>query len=76
MDIGDKMALRVSVFCALYFDSSGSNCDAFGYKPCPDDDYVLLLDNFSHLNGVAFYACGKLDGHIDGFLQILVTMYQ
>ena len=40
----------------------------------PTDKYVLLL-NFSHLNGVALYACGKLVGHIE-LLHMLSRMYR
>ena len=31
-----------------------------------------LLLHFSHLNGVALQACGKLDGHINGLLHVFV----
>ena len=54
----------------LLYDSAGSNCDAFRGKwglqhSLPTDDYVLLLNKFSHLSGVILYACRKLDRHID-----------
>ena len=39
-------------------------------QPCTADKYILLLNNFSYLNGVALYACRKPDGHIDGLLRI------
>ena len=42
---------------------------------CPTDEYVLLLNNFCHLNGVAMLACRKLDGHINGLLHMLGTKY-
>lgn len=45
-------------------------------QPCPADESVLLLNNCSHLNGVSLWACGKLDGHIDGLLHMLGTMYR
>ena len=45
-------------------------------QPCPADGFELLLNNFSHLNGVALSACGNLDGHIDGLLHMLGTMYR
>ena len=42
----------------------------------PANEYVLLLNNFSHLNGVALYDCGTLDGHIDRLLHMLGIMYR
>ena len=41
----------------------------------PVDEYILMLNNFNHLNGVSLQACEKLDGHIDVLLNMLVTMY-
>ena len=45
-------------------------------QTCPADEYILLLNNFSHLSGIALLACGKLDGHIEGLLYMLGTMYR
>ena len=45
-------------------------------QPCSSDQYVLLLNNFSYLNGVTLYAYGKLDGHMDGVLHMLGTVYR
>ena len=39
-------------------------------------EYELLLNNWSNLNGIALYACGKLDRHIKGLLLELGTMYR
>ena len=45
-------------------------------QSCPADEYILLLNNFSHLNGVALWVCGKLDEHTGGLLHMLGTMYR
>ena len=37
--------------------------------PCPQ--VCILVENFTHLKGVALWACGKLDGHINGLLLML-----
>ena len=44
-------------------------------QQCPSEEYILQLNNLSHLNGVALQACGKLAGHFDGLLHMLGTMY-
>ena len=45
-------------------------------QPCPSDEYVLLLNNISHLHGVTLQACAELDGHVAGLLSMLGTVYQ
>ena len=54
---------RKACLCFLCFDSAASKYGAFRgeqfcnidctVQPFPADEYVLLLKNFSHLNGVA-----------------------
>lgn len=85
-DIGDQMALRrpVRAHSVLTLQAVtvlrlevNSVCNIHSrVQPCPADEYVLLLNNCSHLNGVTFWACGKLDGRIDGLLHMLGTMYR
>ena len=84
--IGDQMALRRTVFASSVLSLAAitvvlwelnSLCNIYSrVQPCPADEYILLSNNFSLLNGVAFVACGKLEGHNDGLLHTLGTMYR
>ena len=84
--IGVQMALRRPVFVPSVLTlqavivvlwEMNSVCSIHSrVQPCPADEYILLLNNLSHLNRIALLACGKLDGHIGGLLYMLGTMYR
>jgi hypothetical protein len=44
-------------------------------EPSPTNEYIVLLKNVTHLNGVVLKACGKLDGCINRLLHMLGAMY-